>query len=143
MAKLHFDGLADNDDEGSLDDFLDGVLALPVSTRIRTFSLKCNHVAKYDDHINRCLCEVMVFILQIKVIKEGYYSLPLEIFTCKTVEKMKLGSGFAIDFLPADALLPALKTLSLDSFQALVSWMVLSGKVGNGLGLCLVRPFKD
>ncbi|CAA7018088.1 unnamed protein product [Microthlaspi erraticum] len=67
------------------------------------------------------------------VAKEGSYSLPLEIFTCKTVHTMKLGSGFAIDFIPADALLPALKTLLLDSvrffndfggrcaFQALVS----------------------
>ncbi|VVB06119.1 unnamed protein product [Arabis nemorensis] len=135
IPKLHFDG----DDEGSssFEDFVDGVLALPRG--------------------------VSVLVLEIKVADQGGYSLPLEVFTCKTVARMKLGSGFAIDFLPADAFLPALKTLVLDTvmfcgfdgrcaFKTLLSAshvleeLVIdgsSGNVGNGLALCPVQPSKD
>ncbi|ESQ46929.1 hypothetical protein EUTSA_v10027744mg [Eutrema salsugineum] len=125
IPKLHFDDDDDDDDDDreKFKDFVDRVLALPVSCRVRTFSIKWNHVAaQQDEQINRCLCHVLkrgvlVLELQISVLREGYYSLPFDVFTCKTVSEMKLGSGFVVDFLPADASLPALKTLFLDSVQ--------------------------
>ncbi|VVB06398.1 unnamed protein product [Arabis nemorensis] len=102
-------------------DFVDGVLALPASSRIRNFSIKWQYVhsGQYV-HVNRCLCDVLkrgVLVLELKAHVKRGYSLPLEVFTCKTVEKLTLGSDFAIDILPNDALLPALKSLFLDSIR--------------------------
>ncbi|CAA7016735.1 unnamed protein product [Microthlaspi erraticum] len=108
--------------QGSFTDFLDGVLALPASSRIRKFSLIFSspvEPARYV-HVNRCLCYVLksgVLDLEFNInAKEGYL-LPSDIFTCKTVVKLKLGSGFGIDFLPENALLLALKTLFLRSVR--------------------------
>ncbi|ESQ46932.1 hypothetical protein EUTSA_v10027779mg [Eutrema salsugineum] len=122
IPKLHFDGSVVNDGE-RFKDFVDRVLALPVTCRVRTFSLKCNHVAaQHEEQINRCLCHVLkrgVLVLELLISfpRKGYHSLPFEVFTCKTVAEMKLGSGLVVDFLPADASLPALKTLFLDSVR--------------------------
>ncbi|KAF3522976.1 hypothetical protein F2Q69_00048619 [Brassica cretica] len=70
-------------------DFVD----LPVSSRVRKFSLKCEHEAQYEDLSNRCLRHV-------------------------TVSTMKLGSGLLlIEALPAGVFLPALKSLFLDSVR--------------------------
>ncbi|XP_010412719.1 PREDICTED: F-box/LRR-repeat protein At3g58980-like [Camelina sativa] len=55
--------------------------------------------------------------LQLSIYGENVYALPLEVFTCKTVIKMKLGTDFGIDFLPKNAWLPALETLCLDSIR--------------------------
>ncbi|KFK33098.1 hypothetical protein AALP_AA6G330900 [Arabis alpina] len=112
--------LSFNGDEESFKDFVDGVLALPVTSRIRTFSLLWYHF-EYD-HINRCLCDVLkrgvlVIELNLKVHEPRNYSLPSEVFTCKTVVKMDLRCGFAIELLPEDAFLPSLKTLFLESVQ--------------------------
>ncbi|KFK35038.1 hypothetical protein AALP_AA5G226000 [Arabis alpina] len=119
IQKLHFD---DDDDEGSgsFDVFVDGVLALPVSSRVKEFSLRLKN-AHYDC-INSCLCNVLkrgvlVLNLCIQVADQGGYSLPLEVFNCKTVAKMSLEHGFVIDLLPVDAFLPALKTLFLDNVR--------------------------
>ncbi|KAJ0255144.1 F-box domain-containing protein [Hirschfeldia incana] len=119
VPKLRFNG-------GSLkhfEDFVDVVLSLPLTSRVRTFSLKCKHEAQYEDLINRCLLHVvnrglLVLKLHIKVGRqEHYYSLPPHVFTCKTVSTMKLGSGLLIQSLPDDVSLPALKSLFLDSVR--------------------------
>lgn len=60
-----------------------------------------------------CLCHVLksgVLDLEFNINSKQGYALPLEVFTCKTVVKLKLVSGFGIDFLLENALLPALKT---------------------------------
>ncbi|XP_019082884.1 PREDICTED: F-box protein At3g62430-like [Camelina sativa] len=89
--------------------------------RLRRFSLKLGSLdfAQYST-VNDCLRDAFecgVLDLNLDVTVEGDYSLPFEIFTCKSVVKMKLGSGFVIDILPTNALLPALKTLLLDSVR--------------------------
>lgn len=122
ISKLRFDGSVN--DGKSFKDFVEQVLAQPASSRVKSFSLNFGCVDIVDpaqyDHVNRCISHVLkhgvlVLKLQIKV-KQGY-SLPFEVFTCKTVAKLKIGSGFTIDILPKDALLPALKTLFLDSIR--------------------------
>ncbi|XP_010468953.1 PREDICTED: F-box protein At3g62430 [Camelina sativa] len=89
--------------------------------RLRRFSLKLQSLdfAQYST-VNDCLRDAFkcgVLDLELDVNVEGDYSLPSEIFTCKSVVKMKLGSGFVIDSLTKNALLPALKTLLLDSVR--------------------------
>lgn len=103
-------------------DFLDRVLALPSSSRIRNFSLKCRKCVGPTHYalVNRCLCYVLkrgVLDLKLNIKVEKGCPLPFEIFTCKTVAKLKLGSGFGTDLLPKNALLPSLKTLILDSVK--------------------------
>ncbi|VVA97297.1 unnamed protein product [Arabis nemorensis] len=112
--------------QGSFTDFLNGVLALPASSRIRKFSLKCCNgieLAQYD-HVNRCLCAVLkhgVLDLELYMHVGNRYSLPFEVFTCKTIFKLKLGSvygsRFAVVVLPENASLPALETLIIDSVR--------------------------
>ncbi|KAL0741730.1 hypothetical protein Bca4012_083243 [Brassica carinata] len=121
IPKLDFNGSL----KRGFKDFVDGVLALPVSSRVRTFSLKCIHAPQDEDLINRCLRHVvnrgvLVLELHIRVARKGHsYLLPCDVFTCKTVSTMKLGSGFVIDhlLLPADVSLPSLKSLFLDSVR--------------------------
>lgn len=106
----------------SFKDFADRImLARLASHRIRRFSLKLQSLnfAQYKT-VNDCLRNVLecgVLDLELDINVRGDYSLPSEIFTCKSVVKMKLGSGFVIDILPKNALLPALKTLILDSVR--------------------------
>ncbi|CAH8358088.1 unnamed protein product [Eruca vesicaria subsp. sativa] len=122
IPKLHFDGSIKTN---SFKEFVDGVLALPVSSRVGTFSLKCKHVPQYEDLINRCLRHILnrgVLVLElhnhIKLARKGHrYSLPLDVFTCKTVTTLKLGSGFVVELLPAHVSLPSLKSLFLDSVR--------------------------
>ncbi|KAG7555384.1 F-box domain [Arabidopsis suecica] len=98
--------------------FADGLLAETTSYRIRRFSLKLGSMdfAQYK-LLNDCLCNVLkrgVLDLELDINVKEDYILPFEVFTCKTVIKLKLGCGFVIDILPKNALLPALKTLILD-----------------------------
>ncbi|KAL9295854.1 F-box/LRR-repeat protein [Arabidopsis thaliana] len=132
VPDLHFDSSVK--DGESLTDFVDRVMALPASSRVNKFSLKWwfdedTDSAQFDedtepedtepgqyDQINRSLRVVLkrgVADLYLWVHGKQGYTLPFEVFTCETVTKLSLGSGFAIDFLPENALLPALKTLSL------------------------------
>ncbi|CAL9246813.1 unnamed protein product, partial [Arabidopsis halleri] len=103
--------------------FLERILALPeITTRIRKFTLKCEgHVDSENyAHLNSCIRHVLklgVMDLELCICGENGYSLPLEVFTCKTVNKLKLGTGFVIDVIPKNALLPALETLILDSIR--------------------------
>lgn len=121
IPNLHFRGSLKR---RRFEDFADRVLALPVSSRVRTFSLKCTHKPRYEDLINRCLRHVvnrsgvLVLELHIKVPKKGHYSLPRDVFTCETVSTMRLESGSVIEaLLPRDVFLPALKSLFLDSVR--------------------------
>ncbi|KAG7566704.1 Leucine-rich repeat 2, partial [Arabidopsis suecica] len=123
VPDLHFDGSVK--DGETFTDFVDRVMALPASSRVNKFSLKwwfdedTDQPARYD-LINRCLRNVLkrgVVDLHLWVNGKQGYSLPFEVFTCETVAKLKLGSGFVIDFLPKYAFLPALKTLVLDSIR--------------------------
>ncbi|CAA0388072.1 unnamed protein product [Arabidopsis thaliana] len=106
----------------SFKDFADRImLARLASHRIRRFSLKLQSLnfAQYKT-VNDCLRNVLesgVLDLELDINVRGDYSLPSEIFTCKSVVKMKLGSGFVIDILPKNAWLPALKTLLLDTVR--------------------------
>ncbi|XP_019102068.1 PREDICTED: F-box/LRR-repeat protein At3g58980-like [Camelina sativa] len=106
----------------SLSNFLNRVLAMPLSSRIRNFSLKCRKLDLRTQYalVNRCLRNVLkrgVLDLKLSIEAEQGYSLPLEVFTCKTLVKLELGTGFDIDILPENALLPSLKTLILDSVK--------------------------
>ncbi|XP_019082847.1 PREDICTED: F-box protein At3g62430-like [Camelina sativa] len=108
--------------KASLKDFADELVsARHAIHRLRRFSLKLQSLdfAQYST-VNDCLRDAFkcgVLDLELDVNVQGDYSLPSEIFTCKSVVKMKLGSGFVIDSLPKNALLPALKTLLLDSVR--------------------------
>ncbi|KAG2320548.1 hypothetical protein Bca4012_056413 [Brassica carinata] len=130
IPKLQFD---DADEiQGSFSDFVDGVIALPSSTRVGKFYLSCRDrvdPARYD-LINRCLCDVLkrgVLDLKLDIGIGTHYYLPFEFFTCKTVVKVELdgryaagyfyGRGFVVDVLPENAFLPALETLTLSVIQ--------------------------
>lgn len=124
IPKLRFD---DTDEiQGSFSDFVDGVIALPSTTRVRKFNLRCRDrvdPAQYD-LINRCLCDVLkrgVLVLKLDIGIGKHYDLPFQFFTCKTVVKVELeggyGDGFVVDVLPANAFLPALETLTLSVIQ--------------------------
>lgn len=119
VPDLHFDDSVK--DGESLTDFVDRVLALPASSRVNRLFLNWwfdedTEPAQYDQ-INRCLRDVLkrgVMVLKLWINGNEGYTLPSEVFTCETVTNLSLGCGFAIYILPEDALLPALKTLSLN-----------------------------
>ncbi|EOA38294.1 hypothetical protein CARUB_v10011486mg [Capsella rubella] len=91
--------------------------------RMRRFYLKLTSSSldpSQCDTVNECLLSVfkrgvLDLELHIKGRYDHYYSLPSELFTCKSVVKLRLGSGFVIDLIPSTALLPSLKSLFLDS----------------------------
>ncbi|XP_023639085.1 F-box/LRR-repeat protein At3g58980 [Capsella rubella] len=119
VEKLVFANSVQN--QGSLMDFADGVLALPASSRVRSSSLKflrSVHPTHYDD-LNRCLCALLkrgILDLNLDMYAGRRYSLPFEVFTSKTLVKLELGcdfGGFVVDNLPENVFLPALETLVL------------------------------
>ncbi|XP_020880953.1 F-box/LRR-repeat protein At3g62440 isoform X2 [Arabidopsis lyrata subsp. lyrata] len=118
VPDLHFD--CSVKDGESLTDFVDRVMTLPASSPVNKFSLKWwfdedTEPAQFDQ-INRCLRDVLkrgVVDLYLWINGKQGYTLPFEVFTCETITKLSLGSSFAIDILPENALLPALKTLPL------------------------------
>lgn len=108
---------------GSFKDFVSRLLARRDSYRIRRFSLKLRSLefdsAKYH-LVNECLRNVLnrgVLDLELDINVNEVYKFPFEVFTCKKVVKLKLGSGFVIDHIPKNALLPALKSLLLDKVR--------------------------
>ncbi|AEE79854.1 unnamed protein product [Arabidopsis thaliana] len=122
VPNLEFDNTLEN--QGSLTDFLNGLLALPASTRIKNVSIKRRgrDGPNRDADLNRFLCNVLKrgvlkLKLDIWVTLDGRYSLPVEVFTCKTLVELELGSILQIDLVPENALLPALKTLIIDAVQ--------------------------
>ncbi|CAH8269106.1 unnamed protein product [Arabidopsis lyrata] len=119
VPNLEFDTSVKN--QGNLMEFADGVLALPASSRIRSSSLKFRRgvdPTHYDD-LNCCICALLnrgILDLELDICAGRPYSLPLEVFTCKTLVKLELGGnygGFVIDVVPENAFLPALETLVL------------------------------
>ncbi|ESQ48081.1 hypothetical protein EUTSA_v10021060mg [Eutrema salsugineum] len=107
---------------GSLNDFVKELLSLHANHRLRRFSLKLPDEGNrpYYNPVNYCLRNVVkrgVFDLELDINAKENYPLPLEVFTCKSVVTLKLGSGFVIDAIPQDISLPALKTLILDSVR--------------------------
>ncbi|KAL1226400.1 putative F-box/LRR-repeat protein [Cardamine amara subsp. amara] len=103
--------------------FVCGILARPANHRLRRFSLKLRFI-NFDSSryklVNECLINVLnrgVLDLELDINVKEDYSLPSEIFTCKSVVKLKLGLGFVIDLVPKNALLPSLKSLILDSVR--------------------------
>ncbi|KAL1226398.1 F-box/LRR-repeat protein [Cardamine amara subsp. amara] len=125
ITYLQFDCM---EEDANFTDFVDRVLALPASHRVRKCFLNCcmwlgdnnsDHAVKYD-LINRCLRDVLkrgVLVFKLLVDGRKVQSLPFELFTCETITKLSLGCHFAIDNLPENALLPALKTLYLDTIM--------------------------
>ncbi|KAG7561383.1 FBD domain [Arabidopsis thaliana x Arabidopsis arenosa] len=118
IPNLEFDNTLEN--QGSLKDFLNGLLALPACSRIRNVSIKLRKREYHD--LNLFLCNVLKRgVLKLKLdiwaTLDGGYSLPVEIFTCKTLVELELGSILQIDLVPENALLPALKTLTIDSVR--------------------------
>ncbi|CAA7016737.1 unnamed protein product [Microthlaspi erraticum] len=111
---------SDVDIPSSFRDFLDRVLATSGNSPIKKFSLKYRD-SVVSDHTNRWICNVLsrgaLARHHLDVISKGLTSLPLEIFTCKTLVKLKLGRDFVIDMIPENASLPALKTLFLDRIR--------------------------
>lgn len=117
-------------------DFLERVLAVSGNSPLKKFSLKYRQnvvdSALINPWIRNVLSRGVLDLLHIDIITKSEFSLPLEVFSCKTLVKLKLGKGFGIAMVPENASLPALKTLFLDcvrfydhrhgcSFEALVS----------------------
>ncbi|XP_010459258.1 PREDICTED: putative F-box protein At3g58960 [Camelina sativa] len=101
-------------------DFLNAVLVLPPSSRVKSLSLKCRKDRTRYDHINRCLCNVLkrgVMDLKLDLRCGHGYRLPFYVFSCKTLVELHLGTGLVVDLLTKNALLPALKTLIIDSVR--------------------------
>ncbi|CAA7016738.1 unnamed protein product [Microthlaspi erraticum] len=113
-------GYSDVDIPSSFRDFLDRVLATSGNSPIKKFSLKYRDCV-VSDHTNRWICNVLsrgaLARLHLDVISRGVTSLSLEVFTCKTLVKLKLGRSFVINTIPENASLPALKTLFLDCIR--------------------------
>ncbi|VVB06620.1 unnamed protein product [Arabis nemorensis] len=110
---LHFD-----DSIESFKDFADRLSSLQVTSRVRKLSLKWWSLE--SDRVNHCLRDVLkcgVLDLNLWINGKQGYSLPFEVFTCKTVVKLSLGFRFSIDMIPENALLPSLKTLSLNDLK--------------------------
>ncbi|XP_010513709.1 PREDICTED: F-box/LRR-repeat protein At3g58980-like [Camelina sativa] len=107
--------------QGTFTDFVSEAMArLETTTCIRRFSLK-SAKGLHPDRINNWLRDVLNHrgVTDIEIcICGGYgYTLPLEIFTCKTLKKLKLGREIVISVLPQNALLPSLETLVFDSVR--------------------------
>lgn len=117
IADLHLDADAI---QGRFTDYVCGVLAgLETTTRVRKFSIKCRWGLD-TAHVNSWLRNVLkrgVMDLELSIYGDSGYSLPLELFTCSTLVKLKLGSEFVISVIPYNALLPAVETLVLESVQ--------------------------
>lgn len=98
-------------------DFVDRVLAASGNFSIKKFTLRCGGWVA-SAHINRLIYNVLkrgVMDLDLYVTLRPMDSLPLEVFTCKTIVNLKLGKGFIIHLVPESAFLPALRTLFLDN----------------------------
>lgn len=109
--------LVDDKDENrqSFVDFVDRVLAVSGNSPIKKFTLRCREGFE-PAHINRWIRDVLnrgVLDLDLRLFVHGY-SLPFEVFTCKTVVNLTL-SVVRIDVLPEYVFLPALKTFFLYS----------------------------
>lgn len=110
-------------------DFVDRVLAASGNFSIKKFTLRCGGWVA-SAHTNRLIYNVLKRgVMDLDLYRTGRLmdSLPLEVFTCKTIVNLKLGKGFIIPLVPESAFLPALRTLFLDSiefcceFEALLS----------------------
>ncbi|KAL1189767.1 F-box/LRR-repeat protein [Cardamine amara subsp. amara] len=119
IADLEFDDTGQF--QGTFTDLVSRELArLETTTYIRRFSLKS--LRGLDQaRINHWLRDVLkcrgVMDLEMGIYGDNGYTLPLEIFTCKTVKKLKLGNEIVISVVPRNALLPALETLIFDSVR--------------------------
>ncbi|ESQ44194.1 hypothetical protein EUTSA_v10006462mg, partial [Eutrema salsugineum] len=95
--------------------FVDRVLAVSGNTPVKKFTLFHRH--KSDAYrVNRWICDALnrgVSDLDLYLALEYSHSFPLEVFSCKTIVKLKLGTLFGIAMVPENASLPALKTLVL------------------------------
>ncbi|KAG7561375.1 F-box domain [Arabidopsis thaliana x Arabidopsis arenosa] len=114
-------------------DFVDRVLAVSGNSPVKEFTLNYHHDVE-SAHINLWISNVLsrgvLDHLYLHVLARGRTPLPLAVFTCKTLVKLKLGRGFVIPMVPESASLPALKSLFLDcirfdnhgyAFEALLS----------------------
>ncbi|VVB06208.1 unnamed protein product [Arabis nemorensis] len=123
IQKVEFDDRIEN--QGSLMDFLDGVVALPPGSGIRKFSLTCQKGVDPTQYaqVNRRLCNVLkkrgVLELKLDINAKNGYSLPFGVFTCKTVAKLDLGTDSALDLVSENAFLPVLRTLVLNSHESI------------------------
>ncbi|EOA24068.1 hypothetical protein CARUB_v10017287mg [Capsella rubella] len=120
VTLLTTDVFVDSSSSSAISESLKEV-ARNASHRMRRCSLKLRSLDfSQFTLLNDCLRNVFncgVLDLELYISVQGDYSLPFQIFTCKTVVKLKLGSGFVIGILPQNALLPSLKTLLLDSVR--------------------------
>ncbi|XP_010513714.1 PREDICTED: putative F-box/LRR-repeat protein At3g58920 [Camelina sativa] len=109
--------------QGTFTDLVSEALArLETTTCIRRFYLKSERGID-PDRIHHWLRDVlnhrgvMVMDLELRIKGNNGYTLPSEIFACKTLIKLKLGMDIVITVLPENALLPALETLVFDSVR--------------------------
>ncbi|XP_019101673.1 PREDICTED: F-box/LRR-repeat protein At3g58980-like [Camelina sativa] len=117
IPDLEFDDTAQF--QGSFTDLVSLTMAarLKTTTRIRRFSLKSKRGLD-QDRINHWLRDVLnhrgVMDIEMGIYGDNGYTLPLEIFTCKTLKNLKLGREIEISLVPENALLPSLETLVFD-----------------------------
>lgn len=94
------------------------VRALPNIRSIPRFCLHCS--IKYDHNIlDKCILAVLLLNvreLDLWVKLEESDTLPCEIFKCKSLEVLKLGTGFHLN-VPESAVLPNLKALDLQFIE--------------------------
>ncbi|CDY72479.1 BnaCnng77860D [Brassica napus] len=96
-------------------DFVDRVLAVSSDSTIRRFSMIIRRSVE-PAHINRWMINVLsrgILDLGLDTLTKDVITMPLEIFTCKTIVKLKLGSLVKFAMVPENAYLPSLKTLFL------------------------------
>lgn len=98
-------------------DFVDRVLVVSSDSTIKRFSMKIRQSVE-PAHINRWMINVLIrgildLDLDLDTLTKDVITMPLEIFTCKTIVKLKLGSLVKFAMVPENAYLPSLKTLFL------------------------------
>ncbi|XP_019093717.1 PREDICTED: F-box/LRR-repeat protein At3g60040-like [Camelina sativa] len=104
----------------SFRDFVDRTLALQCGSSIKKFSLKC-HIHDGDSklaHVVRWVCNALargVFQMDLSIKTSFQVLLPPELFTSKTLVKLRLGTQVCFGEIPPNVSLPALKILILES----------------------------
>ncbi|CAA7038970.1 unnamed protein product [Microthlaspi erraticum] len=95
------------------------ICALPKETRVRRFSVNCSDGEDFV-LVNKCLCHVLKLgVMEIRLVCGKEYTLPMELFRSDTLTTLNMGKGFVVEFVPEDAWLPTLESITMDSLRFL------------------------
>ncbi|XP_023638925.1 F-box/LRR-repeat protein At1g06630 [Capsella rubella] len=102
----------------SFRNFVDTTLALQCGSPIKRFSLKCHIHDYYSEsaHLVRWVCNALDRgVLDLSLETSVQALIPSELFTSKTLVKLRLGTQVTVEVFPPEASLPALKILIFES----------------------------